>query len=832
MASNSALGITSPSEYQGLVGMIESALCYAARNWRVFPVHTTISGVCSCGRNCGKQAGKHPRIKAWQKDATTDPTQVEAWWRKWPDANVGIACGGGLVVTDLDGPEELARFQALCAEHGGLPETLVAKTARGFHVFLSGDWNTTKKVPDNNGILVRGTGGYVIASPSYHASGVRYQWVRDVPVAPMPQWFRDWLQLAENNSVTGKSKTTLLRDVPAYLELSKQQSNQQPVVARAKAALGAVAQTPYEIGRLVSALRAIPANCPRDPWLHIGFALHSLHWDTPDGGDLGFELWHAWSKTGGDKYQGIEDLEIRWRSFGGRAGVTLGSLFHIAEQNGWQGYYPETKAPARNRGLGEGEFSFPADITSATAHDTPPGSREPLAQVNGHSVLPQELLSSANDNPLIDLNKKYAVIGDVGGKCLVLGWVPSKVDATIEIPSFQTFKSFSERYAHRYVTVRKENKDGTADEESKQLGAHWLKWPKRLSYEGIDMDPRAGHVLPNGALNLWRGFAVEAKQGDWSRMQAHIAEVLAEGDPAALDYIMRWSAWAVQNPGEQAEAALVFRGGKGSGKGTFAHALRRLFGVHGLHISNPKHLVGAFNAHLRNCLMLYADEAFWAGDKQGESTLKALITESTLTIEQKGVDAVQWHNRIHLIMTANAEWVVPASHDERRYAVFNVGERRMNDTAYFNELYREINHGGLSAMLYDLQRVDLKGWHPRLILRTKALMQQKQQSMGPLEEWWESILQDGIIPAASREAPDMSAAQYLINHAREFGPKLRDLTPTRLGKFLADRGAIKLHRNNGNTWRLPPLAECRERWERYYQGWKWEREAGAWQPRA
>ena len=51
-------------------------------------------------------------------------------------------------------------------------------------------------------------------------------------------------------------------------------------------------------------------------------------------------------------------------------------------------------------------------------------------------------------------------------------------------------------------------------------------------------------------------------------MKHHIAEVLAAGDPASLEYIMKWSAWTVQNPGERAEAALVFRGGKGSGKGS------------------------------------------------------------------------------------------------------------------------------------------------------------------------------------------------------------------------------------------------------------------------
>ena len=175
--------------------MLEYALQLAGRGWRVFPCHTTISGACSCGQACGKNAGKHPRIKEWQKVATTDQGQITKWWAKWPEANIAVATGSGIVVTDLDGPDEIAKLAALAAPHGGLPETLVAQTARGFHIYFAGDWPTTKKVPvapggkAADGLLVRGTGGFVIAPPSYHASGIRYLWAKDVPIAPMPEWF-------------------------------------------------------------------------------------------------------------------------------------------------------------------------------------------------------------------------------------------------------------------------------------------------------------------------------------------------------------------------------------------------------------------------------------------------------------------------------------------------------------------------------------------------------------------------------------------------------------------------------------------------------------------
>ena len=67
-----------------------------------------------------------------------------------------------------------------------------------------------------------------------------------------------------------------------------------------------------------------------------------------------------------------------------------------------------------------------------------------------------------------------------------------------------------------------------------------------------------------------------------------------------------------------------------------ANALKRIIGQHGLTISNSRHLVGNFNAHLRDCIFLFADEAFFAGDKQHVGVLNSLITDDTLTVEGKG----------------------------------------------------------------------------------------------------------------------------------------------------------------------------------------------------
>jgi hypothetical protein len=168
-----------PGDGAMTVALLEYALRYAGRGWRVFPLHSMRDGRCTCGQDCGKNAGKHPRVKGGFKVATTDARQIEAWWRKWPDANIGIATGAvsGIVVFDIDGATGRATLQRLVEEHGQMPRTAIVKTGRGWHLYFAMPCPCAP-IPcsTGDGLDVRGDGGYVVAPPSRHASGHVYRW--------------------------------------------------------------------------------------------------------------------------------------------------------------------------------------------------------------------------------------------------------------------------------------------------------------------------------------------------------------------------------------------------------------------------------------------------------------------------------------------------------------------------------------------------------------------------------------------------------------------------------------------------------------------------------
>ena len=188
-----------------MLDMLNEAQALAGRGFRIIPIHTPLpGGGCSCARpDCGGSAGKHPRLHAWQRDATTDPGKIHMWWRAWPDANIGLVMGGPerLVAVDVDGPGGRATLARIEGNNTPLPPTLTSRSGRvdgGEHRFFrvpeGVDLRAIKNRAGATGgpmpkVDIRAEAGQVVAPPSLHASGNRYAWVdRAAQIAILPEW--------------------------------------------------------------------------------------------------------------------------------------------------------------------------------------------------------------------------------------------------------------------------------------------------------------------------------------------------------------------------------------------------------------------------------------------------------------------------------------------------------------------------------------------------------------------------------------------------------------------------------------------------------------------
>jgi hypothetical protein len=356
----------------------------------------------------------------------------------------------------------------------------------------------------------------------------------------------------------------------------------------------------------------------------------------------------------------------------------------------------------------------------------------------------------------------------------------------------------------------------------------WWRWSRRRQYllRGIVFEPGGPLEIADDMLNLWRGFGIKEKQGDWSLLRNHILNVVCSGDQNHYDYLMKWMAYAVQRPNEPIGVAIALKGPQGAGKGVVARTLGKIFGKHFGHIANGEQLTGRFNASLATSCAVFLDEALWAGDKKGEGVLKALITEPRLQLEAKFRDPIMVDNRLRIIVASNNDWCVPVGMGDRRWFVLDVANTFAGTSHqdYWVPLYAEIENGGAAAMFHDLLAMDLSKFDVRAVPHTAAKAEQQAHSLHGTEAWLLHILQEGEIGSqrwrdggltVSKDQAylcyeDFSKRQHVWRSEikAEWSKKIR----TVLGRCVVDTRPGK---DRTRSFQFASLSDCRRQFEAY-----------------
>jgi hypothetical protein len=426
-------------------------------------------------------------------------------------------------------------------------------------------------------------------------------------------------------------------------------------------------------------------------------------------------------------------------------------------------------------------------------------------------------------------NKSHAQVA-LGGKHKILRIVPASHSPN----GRETLEFFSQKelvllYQNDKIkTGEKKTRNGVEDVYKDKITA-WATHKDCQTFKGgviFKPYPPGKEPATNGHyFNTWRGYSVEPKENNelLTTIKFHINEVVSNGDTAVSEYIYNWIAYTFQNPDKPAGAAIVLRGGKGAGKGTIGHFLAKIWGTHAMHMSNSKHLTGNFNAHLADVCFLFADEAFYSGDKHGESTLKALITEPVMTIERKGIDTVQQPNYLKVFMATNSDFAVPATRDERRYLVTDVADSYTGDRDYFINLHSDvINPDVQAAFLFEMLNRDVTRFHTGQIPETQGLRDQRSHSLCTIGKWLLDCLeQECFYHRSSREviqtlwdgqnipARDLWQSYILWCDEQKISEYKR-VTQTALGLHLSKVGFLKKRASAGITWIMMTHEEARQ----------------------
>lgn len=714
-------------------------------------------------------------LVAWGSEATREPAKIEAWAKEFPGCNWGIALGpSGFSVIDVDvhngqqGPETYALLEL---SYGQIPPTLTAATpSGGFHYFFKGSCGSINHAMAKQ-LGVKKT-GVDIKSRGGYVVGVgsktevgAYSWVSDRPMANLP----GWVDSLTGQSYEGRGTAVLVEDEDAD-------------VARACRWLKLVAPPSVEgEGGHDNAYRV--ACTIRDMGLSEDASLEAM-----------LDNWN-------------DRCEPPWGT-AELAGIVRNAHKYARSDQG------STSA------VNDFDEDLPDvwdDKPAGEAHGNPEtGSKE--AKMVG--IEADGLCDPPAIHPVVEeLNELHSKVL-LGGKYVVFAKENDETGQALWVPLQRT--EFDALYEHRRVMV---------GDKSVAMGKFWRENHMHMRSSQVVIDP-ALPPGPNGMnrpFNLWAGLAIKPKPAPWPRIKEVVEKALCSNDTGLSRYVLDWIAYLFQKPTEPARVALVFRGLKGTGKSTLATMLMRAFGQHAMQVSDVEEITGRFNWHLRNKVMLVAEETKWMKGKGTEGALKSLITDPMRSYEAKGLARVQGKNCCSLIMNSNEDWVVPASmKDERRFVVADVSDCYRNDHLFWREVYAEIEGEGLAGFIHDMLNRDLSEFLPWIDApKTQALADQILESMDFMARWWHGVLEKGELPNLSgmdagadwgdnwREGKVAAGKDLLYEDYRAMVPSRYQPKQRRVvGKFLVGLGALNRQLGSGpdrgkRVWIFPRLDEAR-----------------------
>ena len=431
---------------------------------------------------------------------------------------------------------------------------------------------------------------------------------------------------------------------------------------------------------------------------------------------------------------------------------------------------------------------------------------------------------SKEAHPIEKMNEKFAVVM-TGGQFNVL-WETKDSDGNPETRLLGK-TDFENMHAGDKLLL---------GEKSVSIAKAWLESPERRRYfGGLAFAPNED--LGPDWYNLWRGFSVTpADTGSHpmvERWKEHLFENVCGSDPALAHWLTCWFAHLIQKPNVKPLVGIVFKGRKGTGKNALVERVKSLLGPHAMVTSRRRYLISNFTSHLQRCLLFVLDEAFWSGDKEAEGVVKDLVTGSKHTIEMKGREPYEVKNLTRVVIIGNEEWLVPATEDERRWAVFSIGEGRMQDRKYFEEMRIGLDDKGGNAhllrYLLDYKITADINHAPH----TSGLVEQKIASLDLISQWWHSCLDEGEIAGGDIEGWPKELATKRLHLAFERYAKSRN-TRSRLpnstwfGRAMSRMGVKKSRSSKAEegslyTYDFSNLAELRAEFERYIGGdIKWQ----------
>ena len=408
-----------------------------------------------------------------------------------------------------------------------------------------------------------------------------------------------------------------------------------------------------------------------DGWLGFAMAAHEAA-----GGDTGDYLWAFidWCLADPEakgSWSG-EQMERHWASFTadppqGQAAISRGSWFKVLEHFGHGEFGAEAVADADSA---EGEQAFrddpPPPMTDAEKQlaETIRAARKPTG-----NLTPQERFA--------ETVRKWA-------------WVAGQGFVRRDLPGrFMENAAWGQYHAHLDLTL--------APSEI-VLKAMRLKLPIRKYADTIYWPGRTPDLreLPT-VFNMWRDRGVKPIKGDAKFFLDHMAYLFP--DSTERKYVLDFLAHLVQHPGRKIKFALVLHGEKRTGKSWVGNAMVRVLGSENVSQPTNNEIQRCFTKWASNVGLAIIPEIWFPGAKAQEilNALKSPLTDETIRIELKGIDAIDAPNFLNALAYTNEDGALQIDNDDARWLIVSSPAKRNTTEGYYEMLFGKLRDSAAMA---------------------------------------------------------------------------------------------------------------------------------------
>ncbi len=363
------------------------------------------------------------------------------------------------------------------------------------------------------------------------------------------------------------------------------------------------------------------------------------------------------------------------------------------------------------------------------------------------------------------------------------------------------------------------------------LGAWWIEHTGRR-YDLALFNPNMKPVYFSGVnkvRNLWDGFKYEAvhHRGMADSFLSHLQENICENNVEVCEYMLDWLSALVQYPGNKTNRAttIVLQGDQGTGKGFFVNHIGRLIGKAYSYINMDSFALQEFNGLLENKLLVFFDEVVWSRDRKKANYVKSLITERSMAINQKFINAYAVNDYMSFILSTNhfGEGAYVEGENERRFLVVNVSDKHKSEQAYFKKIEDDLNNGGFEELMHVLGSRDISKRDFEKIPVTEAKRETVAMNLDEFKSWlYQRVMADGFVAADERGVPTlvMFGSANLISSTALYENYRHEVTgrpDTFTGFILRMQRALptmmkngKHKKNRGSYYELPDTSTIRE----------------------